>query len=170
MRIHVELEDGLLPDRFGKYAPAKDTVQHHPVRSFPIEIEGVPENAASLALTFLDWDAVPVGVFCWIHWTTCDIDPTCSLIPEDASRTGAVAMTQGKNSDWSPLAGSIDDKRIVERYAGPCPPDKTHSYTLTVYALDTKLGLKTGFYANELRHAMAGHVLDSASLELPSRA
>lgn len=37
-------------------------------------------------------------------------------------------------------------------------------------ALDCELGLPEGFYLNELRRAMNGHVLDQASVELPSRA
>ena len=53
---------------------------------------------------------------------------------------------------------------------GPYPPDKTHDYTLTVYALDCELGLSEGYFLNEFRRAVRGHVLDEASLELPSRA
>lgn len=170
MRIHVQLENGLLPDRFGKHAPAEWQIDGCPVRSFPIEIEDVPEGARSLALTFLDWDAIPVGGFCWIHWIACDFPPGTRLIPEDASASGAVPCVQGSNSDWSPLAGSRTDPRIIRRYAGPCPPDKTHDYTLTVYALDCELGLEEGYYLNEFRRAIRGHVLAEASLELPSRA
>lgn len=53
---------------------------------------------------------------------------------------------------------------------GPYPPDKTHDYTLTVYALDCELGLSEGYFLNEFRRSVRGHVLDEASLELPSRA
>ena len=42
MKINVELEGGLLADRFGKYAPEADRLEGFPVRSFPISIEGVP--------------------------------------------------------------------------------------------------------------------------------
>ena len=51
MRIFVELDNGLLPDRFGKHAPEAYQLDGHPVRSFPIEIADVPEGARSLALT-----------------------------------------------------------------------------------------------------------------------
>ena len=57
MRIFVGLDNGLLPDRFGKHAPEAYQLDGHPVRSFPIEIADVPEGARSLALTFLDYDA-----------------------------------------------------------------------------------------------------------------
>ncbi len=170
MRIHVELENGLLPDRFGKYAPEAYQIDGHAVRSFPISIEDVPAQAKTLALTFLDWDAIPVGGFCWIHWIACNFPPDTALIPEDASASGAVACVQGANSDWSPLAGSCADARVIHRYAGPCPPDKTHDYTLTMYALDCELDLPEGYYLNEFRRAIRGHVLAEASVELPSRA
>ena len=170
MRVSVELENGLLPDRFGKHAPAEYQLDGHPVRSFPIHIEEVPENAQSLALTFLDWDAIPVGGFCWIHWIACNFPPDLALIPENASASGEVACVQGSNSDWSPLAGSVSDPRVIHRYAGPYPPDKTHDYTLTVYALDCKLDLAEGYYLNEFRRAIRGHVLARVSVELPSRA
>ena len=45
-----------------------------------------------------------------------------------------------------------------------------HDYTLTVYALDCELDLAEGYYLNEFRRAIRGHVLAEASLELPSRA
>ena len=54
MRIFVGLDNGLLPDRFGKHAPEAYQLDGHPVRSFPIEIADVREGARSLALTFLD--------------------------------------------------------------------------------------------------------------------
>lgn len=166
MRIKVELEDGMLPDRFGKHAPAEYQIDGHAVRSFPIEIEDVPEGA----LAFVDFDAVPVGGFCWIHWLACNFPADTRLIPENASASGEVPCVQGSNSDWSPLAGSHTDPRIVRRYAGPCPPDATHDYTLVVYALDCELDLAEGYFLNEFRRAIRGHVLAKATLELPSRA
>lgn len=170
MNVSVALENGLLPDRFGKYAPAKYTTGGHPTRSFPIEVDGVPEGAQSLALTFLDWDAIPVGGFCWIHWIACNFPAATRLIPEDASASGEVPCVQGSNSEWSPLINGSSDPHVIHRYTGPFPPDKTHRYTLTVYALDCKLDLEEGYFLNEFRHAIDGHVLAEATLELPSRA
>ena len=170
MNVQVELERGLLADRFGKYASEQDLLEGFPVRSFPIRIDEVPEGARTLALAFIDFDAIPVGGFCWIHWTACDIPADIGFIPEDASRTGAVPMAQGRNSNWSPMAHGSANPRVYSRYCGPQPPDAVHSYTLNVYALDCELGLREGFYLNELRRAMRGHVLDRASVELPSRA
>lgn len=171
MQVHVALENGLLPDRFGKFASADDMLEGFPVRSFPIEVEGVPSSAKSLALAFVDFDAIPVGGFCWIHWTACDIPPATTLIPENASATGAVSMVQGANSNWSPMAHGSLNPQVFSRYCGPQPPDKTHEYTLTVYALDCpSLGLREGFYLNELRRALRGHVIERARIEIPGRA
>ena len=88
MRISVGLDNGLLPDRFGKHAPEAYQLDGHPVRSFPIEIADVPEGARSLALTFLDYDAVPVGGFCWIHWLACDIAPDTTRERQRLGRAG----------------------------------------------------------------------------------
>lgn len=169
MRIEVALEHGLLPDRFGKHAPAQYCTEGFPTRSFPIHIADVPAQAQTLALTFVDFDAIPVGGFCWIHWIACDIAPSTTLIPEDASARGTFDATQGANSNWSPLAHGSSNPAVFNRYCGPQPPDKDHVYTLTMYALDCALGLPEGFYLNELRRAMRGHVLEKARVELPSR-
>lgn len=171
MKISTPLTtEGLLPDLYGKFAPEEAMIDGHPIVSFPIDIEDAPVNAVSLALTFVDFDAVPVGGFCWIHWLACDIDPSVTHIPENTSAQGIVPMTQGANSDWSPLAGGCKDPRVIHRYAGPYPPDATHLYTLTVYALDCKLDLEEGYFLNEFRHAIHGHVIEKAELEIPSRA
>lgn len=53
-------------------------------------------------------------------------------------------------------------------YDGPCPPwndSLLHHYHFRVYALDTpRLPLATDFSLEELRAAMAGHVLAEALL------
>ncbi len=166
MKIDVPLdENGFLPDLYGKYAPADATIDGDPCVSFPITVADVPEGAQALALTLVDWDSVPVCGFPWIHWCATDI-PVVGLVPENASQSGALPMTQGSNSH----AATSDDPALTQRYTGPCPPDKTHDYTLRVFALDAPLGLEEGYYLNEFRHAVKGHVLGSARLELPSRA
>ena len=97
MNISVSLENGLLPDRYGKHAPADAMLDGHPCVSFPLSIDDVPEGTRSLALTFLDWDAIPVGGFCWIHWIACNFPAETRCIPEDASASGAVPCVQGSN-------------------------------------------------------------------------
>lgn len=170
MDVDIELENGFLPDRFGKHASDRDKRGGHPIRSFPLSIDEVPEGTRTLALTLLDWDAIPVGGFCWIHWIACDFPGDTRLIPENESVTGVIPCVQGSNSEWSPLAGSCTDPLVTHRYTGPCPPDKTHVYTLTVYALDTALELPEGYYLNEFFRSARGHILAETAVELPSRA
>lgn len=57
MDIQVPLTKGLLADKYAKYAAAADIVDGKPIVSFPIKINGVPEEAKSLALTF--WIGMP---------------------------------------------------------------------------------------------------------------
>lgn len=170
MKVSVELENGLLADRFGKYASEEDRLEGFPVRSFPVTIEDVPEDAKTLAVIFIDYDAIPVGGFCWIHWTACNIDPTVRVIPENASASGELPMIQGRNSNWSPMAHGGANPQVCSRYCGPQPPDATHEYTLCVFAVDCELDLEEGFYLNELRRALMGHVVEQAAIEIPSRA
>lgn len=169
MRISVPLENGYLPDRYGKYAPADCMVDEHPCVSFPIEFADVPAGAKSLAIEFIDYDAIPVGGFCWIHWLACNIDPNTTLIPDNASAEETIDFVQGTNSDWSPLAGAHSNPAIIRRYAGPFPPDQDHEYTVVAYALDCMLDLKEGYYQNEFRKAIRGHVLERVELDFMSR-
>ena len=66
MKISLPTENGFLPDKYGKYAPAADRKYDHAVCSFPITIEEVPEGTQTLALTFIDYDSTPVCGFTWI--------------------------------------------------------------------------------------------------------
>lgn len=168
MQINVPLTDGLLADKFGKFAAPADLKADHPVRSFPIEITDLPKNTVSLALVFIDFDSTPVCGFTWIHWLAANIPADWTTIPEDASRTLANQFVQGNNSNAGRLVNG--DPAITTGYVGPQPPDTTHDYTLTVYALDQELDLKEGYWLNEFRRAAKGHILAQAQLDLPSRA
>lgn len=168
MQLSVPLENGYLADKFGKYATGENLYHGMPKRSFPITILDAPQATKTFALWLIDWDAVPVGGLPWIHWNAANIPGDVTLIPEDASRSGVVAMTQGHNAHGGALAHS-DDPIIANGYVGPQPPNADHDYTLTIFALDTRLDLEPGFWLNEARHAMAGHIIAQASLELPSR-
>lgn len=158
MKLTVNLENGLLPDKYGKYSNIK--IGGAPSVSFPIKIDEIPNGAKSLALVFLDYDSIPVCGFAWIHWTAVNIPPDIKEIPENASQECSFGMVQGKSSSSGALK---------KRYGGPMPPDKTHTYTLTMFALDTDLELSEGFSLQELNTAMEGHILDKAEIQLPSR-
>lgn len=169
MKISVSLDgEGLLPDRFGKYSPQELRRDGNNICSFPIAVEDVPAGTVSLALSFVDYDSVPVYGFAWIHWAACGIAPGTTLIPENASHDGAFPFIQGSNSCLSRAEETSEE--VIRGYIGPCPPDKDHTYTLTVYALDCELALQPGFYFNEFHWALQGHVIDRCHLDIPSRA
>ena len=136
-----------------------------PNYSFHLAWEDLPLNTKSLALVFIDHDAIPVCGFTWIHWLAANIDPTLNELPENARET--MHLLEGVNS-WN--SGIIPkeyqlSKEDASRYGGCAPPDQEHLYTVQLYALDTQLALSPGFTMNELLKAMKGHVLDEATLE-----
>lgn len=158
MKIDVTLENGLLPDKYAKFSDI--TIDGIPSMSFPIRVEGVPAGAKSLALTFVDHDSIPVCGFAWTHWIAANIPSNITEIPENASQNGTFGMVQGRGS----FSGAVSC-----RYGGPTPPDKTHNYTLTVFALDSVLELAEGFALKELTDKMHGRVIDKAEIALPAR-
>lgn len=136
-----------------------------PTCSFHLKWEDLPLGTESLALVFVDHDAIPVCGFTWIHWLAANIDPKLGFLPENASKT--LSLLQGVNSWNSPIIPQDWhlNKEEATRYGGCAPPDKDHLYTITLYALDKKLDLETGFMMNDLLKAMKGHILDKAKLE-----
>ncbi len=169
MKISIPLENGFLPDKYGKYAPKELQRYGHAVCSFPITIEDVPENTQSLALSFIDYDSTPVCGFTWIHWIMCEIDPQTTEIPEGASQDPQPEWRQGFNSTFANLSAIDDDLTVAQAYVGPCPPDMDHTYTLRVYALDSHLDLSEGFFYNQLHWAMKGHIIETAEIDVMSR-
>ncbi len=125
-------EGEMIPARFT--ADGKDL---HP----PYRMNGVPEEARSLALLMEDPDA-PAGT--WVHWVVWNLPPDLRELPEGSLPSGAV---EGLNS-WG-----------RKGYGGPSPPGGTHRYILELYALDTRLELPPSTTAAGLRKAVAGHVL-----------
>jgi len=168
MKISLALEKGYLPDKYGKFATDADQYKGQPIVSFPIEISEVPAGAKFLSLSLVDYDAIPVCGFPWIHWTAANI-PVTGLIPENFSQTAPAGVVQGKNSQASPFVGQTDPK-IAKRYTGPTPPDRDHSYTLIVTASVKKLELADGFWWNELRDAAELNLLGFAVTLFKSKA
>lgn len=169
MNIRIPLDNGYLPDEYGKYAPERFKLDGNPVVSFPFSIEDAPAGTRSFALTVIDYDSTPVCGFPWIHWIMCDLSGESRGLPENASARGAGGIVQGRNSSASRFVGERDP-RVFCRYCGPMPPDKDHEYTVTLYALDVpSTGLKEGFFLSDLLRAMKGHILGSASAGVMSR-
>lgn len=167
MDIHVTLENGFIPDNYTKFAPNNYRTNDMPTVNFPVTITDIPEGTQSLSVSLIDYDAVPVTGFPWIHWLAANLP--VSNIPENlrATKQGI----SGTNSTWHMVqkANEPENPDINQAYIGPMPPDQPHNYTLSVFALDTKLDIADGFFLNELRTKSNGHVLAMAISELPAR-
>ncbi len=150
--------NGTIGDRFGKRGTqfSKDGVCTY---SLPIKIEDAPAGTKTFAFILEDKDAIPVCGYSWIHWTAANITKTELKENESVS---AKDFVQGTNSNSGKIRGL--DRMEMSCYAGMSPPDAPHTYELHVYALDTELDLKKGFYMNELYWKMQGHILDSFTL------
>ena len=81
---------------------------------------------------------------------------------------GPQGTRQGINDYTGWFAADHDMRGDYHGYDGPCPPwndERMHRYVFTVYALDVdRLELDTRFDGAGLRAALAGHILDEASL------
>ena len=107
----------------GQFLPAEFTCDGdgHPP---PLTWDGVPTEAAALALVVDDPDA-PRGTF--VHWIVLDMPPETTGLDADSIPSGAVQATNsaGRSS-----------------YSPPCPPSGTHHYRFTVHALSQLTGLR----------------------------
>lgn len=143
------IKNGIIQDKYGKFGV--HFFKDMPTYSLPFQIENVPDKTLSFAVILADKDAIPVAGFVWIHWLIANL--TRPEIEENESEKINSDFIQGNNS-WN-----------VALYGGMAPPDKAHTYDLTVYALDTLLPLTTGFSSDALKEAMIGHVLATAELK-----
>ena len=134
---------GAFLDKYGKRGTA-------PQPSIPFRIDDAPQAAVSFAVILDDPDAVAVAGKVWDHWLIANLARTEVLAGESSSATDFV---QGKNGGGT------------TGYAGMAPPDRPHTYVLTVYALDTRLDLEAGFSRGALEAAMQGHVLTQVSVK-----
>ena len=153
------ITNGSIALPFGKHGT--HFLKEMPDYSLPLEIHNAPQGTQSFAIFLEDRDAIPVARFSWIHWVVANL--TEPRLEENASANAKGRFVQGVNSWASPLLGAsrLSDAE-ASRYGGMAPPDQTHVYDLHVYALDTKLDLHDGFFANALFKAMRGHVLAEA--------
>jgi Raf kinase inhibitor-like YbhB/YbcL family protein len=113
--------------------------------SLPLAWTEPPAGTRSLALVVDDPDA-PKPPF--VHWLVYDIPARARGVDEGKTPDGA---RQGTNSAsraaWAP----------------PCPPNGTHHYVFTLYALDATIDAKSADEPALLR-AMKGHVLGEAKM------
>ena len=155
---------------------------------------GAPAGTKSFALLCVDDEVpsegsrvnkegmtVPIDLprVSFYHWVVCDLPAGLSEIAEGSHSAGVTPRgkspgatpdggVQGINDYTGWFAGDADMAGDYGGYDGPCPPwndERVHSYRFEVFALDVEsLGLSGSFTGGQLREAMAGHVLASASL------
>lgn len=162
MKLSHAFVDAILPDAYAK--KASETIHGMAIKSFPFQISDLPEGTKSLAWTFIDYDAVPVCGFPYIHWLVANVPVQMTTIPENFSIEDSHHL-EGKNSLVSKFLPE-QVKSIDQQYIGPKPPDKDHRYHLTVYALDDVLALENGFFLNHLYDEVAKHQLAKGELIL----
>ena len=112
----------------------------------PLSFAKIPPNTRILVLMAEDPDA-PSKPF--THWLAWNLIPNIKLLEE------------GRLPDGS-LEGQNDFGLIG--YNGPCPATGTHHYHFKVYALDIPLVLNAGISKEQLDAAIAGHVIEEATL------
>jgi hypothetical protein len=117
----------------------------------PLSWSNVPPGTKSFALIVDDPDASSIT---WVHWILYNIPATQRDLPENIPNTVTLGNGEGQGMNDSGDFG----------YSGPCPPSGTHRYYFKLFALDTKLDLKTGITKKELMKAMEGHILEEGQL------
>jgi Raf kinase inhibitor-like YbhB/YbcL family protein len=110
-----------------------------------------PPGTQSFALIMDDRDA-PVGHLhrhYFVHWLVLDMPADKRELTEDVPRQRLPDGTEQGKNDFDQIG-----------YSGPCPDaGSTHHYAVTVYALDTKLGLPGDTKGPQLLTVIDGHIL-----------
>ncbi|HKB29037.1 MAG TPA: YbhB/YbcL family Raf kinase inhibitor-like protein [Candidatus Limnocylindrales bacterium] len=112
-----------------------------------VEWSGAPDGTQALVLTVIDPDARD-----FVHWIVYDMD---------GSSAGSLPTGISSSPDAPPQGLNSFGKR---GYGGPCPPSGTHHYRFTLSALDMVLEVTGTPRLDDLKAAMAGHVLAEATL------
>lgn len=118
----------------------------------PLAWSQPPSGTKAFALIVDDPDA-PGGT--WVHWVLYDLPGEARSLPEAVPKQNELSSGARQGRNDFPSIG----------YGGPCPPSgPAHHYHFKLYALDGKLGLKSGATKAEVEKAMQGHLLGEAHL------
>ena len=140
MKINsTAIVNGFFKDKYGKKG-SQFSDKGVASLSVPFEIEDAPEGTKTFAVVLDDKDAISAAGYIWIHWTIANLKRT--EVEENESRS-ATDFVQGATS-WSGILGELS-KEESAYYGGMAPPNGTHRYELTVYALDCELGFNERF-------------------------
>jgi Raf kinase inhibitor-like protein, YbhB/YbcL family len=179
------------PFAFGKPA---DPVALSDNRNPQLAWRDAPQATASFVLTCIDTDvpsrgddvnqpgrSVPADLprVEFVHWLMANIPPECGELAAGACSDGVTprgkrtpagppGSVQGRNDFTGWFEGDADMAGSYLGYDGPCPPwndTLLHHYRFRIHALDVaRLELEPGFTLEDLRAAMAGHVLEETEL------
>lgn len=117
-----------------------------------LAVDGVPEEAESMALIVDDPDA-PNRT--WVHWVLYGLPADTTAVPESVPPDPEVlgGARQGEN-DFGDLG-----------WGGPCPPaGEDHRYVFHLYALEGTPELEAGASKQELLSAIEPVVAEEARL------
>lgn len=109
----------------------------------------IPAKTEAFSLIMTDPDA-PGGTF--YHWIVYNIPKNTTELAQGSNKLPAGALT-GKNG-----FGKM-------QYNGPCPPKRSsHTYLITLYALDSKLDLTAGVDGKKVEEAIQKHIVGKVKL------
>jgi len=125
--------------------------------------QGTPDGTKSFALSVTDPDLPPEFEFprSFAQWLVCNIPATATEIVQGASGGdtmpgGAIELPSDYVTFGVPGYGA--------GYGGPWPPDRSHRYIFTLYALNVdRVELDTNADLNGFYAAIMPHLIDSAS-------
>jgi Raf kinase inhibitor-like YbhB/YbcL family protein len=172
----------------------KDHVRLSANRNPELSWSGAPAGTQGFALLCVDPDAPSVGTDVnqegrsvkkslaraeFMHWALVDLAPSVTRIEEGACSEGVMphgkpapkgpaGSRQGVNDYTGWFAGDQDMAGTWLGYDGPCPPwndELAHRYRFELHALDlARCPVGDRFTVADVRQAIAGHVLASASI------
>ena len=120
-------DGGTIPDKYAE----KSNI------SPPLSWENVPNGTKSFALAVTDPDIPEQFNFprVFVHWMVYNIPASASSIPEGASPGGNLPVgAKELNSDFV----TFQIPGYGMHYGGPWPPDASHRYVFTLYALKSE--------------------------------
>jgi len=130
-----------------------------------------PEKTASFALTVIDKNYAENKTIA--EWGNVTLPPKSKLKGGEYAHLiliniPATERSIFKETDFGTiLTGTVAEfGQKGDSYAGPNPPPGTgvHDYEFKVYALDTKLNLKSSDTLQEFQKAISGHVLATTAI------
>ena len=147
-------EGGTIPEKYAE----KSNI------SPPLSWENAPKGTQSFALAVTDPDVPEQFNFPrnFVHWAVYNIAASVSSISEGASPGGEMpAGSKELNSDFV----TFQMPGYCNHYGGPWPPDASHRYVFTLYALKSEsLDLPDGADFSEFAQAVLPVAIMTATL------